>query len=52
MTLSYQMPLGNVQSHDASGRFAQTVRVSVYRGRGLAKSSYNFYSGWKSWLNM
>jgi len=28
--------------------FAQTVRVPSYGRRDLAKSSYNFYSGWKS----
>jgi len=28
--------------------FAQTVRVPSNGGRGLAKSSYNFYSGYKA----
>jgi len=43
MTLSYQMPLGNVQSYDASGGeggFHQIIRVPSYGGRGLAKSLY------------
>jgi len=29
------------------GVFAQTVRMPSYRGMGLAKSSYNFYSAEK-----
>jgi len=28
--------------------FTQTVRIPSYRRGGMAKSSYNFYSGWKS----
>jgi len=45
--------LGNVQiSYDASGvRDAQTVRVPSY-GEGLVKSSYNFYSGRKSFFTV
>jgi len=32
--------------------FAHTVRMPSYGGGGLAKSSYNFYSGWKSLIHI
>jgi len=53
MILSYQMPLGNVQSYDASGGrgVCSNRQECRHMGKDLAKSSYNFYSGWKSLIH-
>jgi len=47
--------LGNIQIrvYDIlGGGVLKTISVPSYGGRGLAKSSYNFYSGWKSFFTV